>query len=83
MVVHGLQVIHHCPLILTLFAAAGAEGQAASLSQDLHEMDALEAHDHWQFHGGDDPKKCMSFREVLATRLAVLRFFWSPQVSCT
>ena len=46
-VVHGPQVIHHCSLILTLFAVTGAEGQAASLSQVLCRIDVLEAHNLW------------------------------------
>ena len=57
MVVHSLQMIHHHSLILTLFAAPGAGGQATSLLESLRGMDALEAHDLWQLCGQDDLEK--------------------------
>ena len=57
-----LQVIHHCSLILTLFAAPRAVGQATSSSQGLCGMDALEIHGLWQLHGQDDPEKVDVFQ---------------------
>ena len=72
-VVYSLQVIHHHSLILTLFAAPGAEGQATSSSQGLGGMDALEM----------IQKKWMSFGEALADQLVSPKSFWPPQVSCT
>ena len=56
-VVHGWQVIHHCSLILTLFATPGVEGQATSSSQGLGGMDGIEANDLWWLCGWDDPEK--------------------------
>ena len=46
-VVCGSQVIHHCSLIPTIFAALGAECQVTSSLQGLRGMDALEAQDLW------------------------------------
>ena len=62
---HSLQMIHYHSLILTLFAAPGAEGQATLSLQGLGGMDALEAMIFGDFVNKTIWKKWMSLEKPL------------------
>ena len=72
-VMHSSQTVNHCSLILTLFAAPAAEGQATSSSESLDRMDDLQ-----QLCGQDDSEEMDVFWRGLAVQLVALRSFWPP-----
>ena len=82
-VVHGPQVIYHCPLILAFFPTPQTECYATLPLQGLGWVDALQAHYFWWLIGCYNPKEVDVLGRGLGKLFGGSEILLPPQFSCT